>query len=514
MPLRLIQTINTFLFPFSSPDASGIVFLDDSNRLLISDSEVEETPLFAGVNLNTVDFDGNVVNSGSTLTFSAEPTGLSYDLANETLFVSDDATRKIYQVTAGEDGFFGTSDDSLINQFLTRTFNSDDPEDVAFHPALKTLFIADGSSNQIYEVDTKGNLINSFSTAIFGLSDPEGIGVHPESGNLFIVGEPTQELFEVSVKGDLVQVIDIGLVKPVQPAGVTIAPTSNDPSNKSFYIADRGIDESINLNQSDGKVYEFAIDKTIFATVRDSIELDGQRFEDEDIIAYSASTGTWSQYIDGSDLGLADNDIDGVHVNDDGSVLLSLNQDGYVGGIGLVDDADILRFIPTATGDRTEGTFEKYFDGSDVGLNANSEDIDAVSIAPNGDILLSTNGAYEIKGLTGKDEDILAFSPWSLGEHTRGSFSMYVNGSDFQLDNGRNEDIKGISVLDNGRLVVSTLGDFKTIGLSGNGGDLFYLEPGSLNENSNNESKIESKIFSDSSANGFENEVLADFSIF
>jgi len=510
MPLRLIQIIDTFLFPFSSPDSSGIVFLDDSNRLLISDSEVEETPLFAGVNLNTVGFDGNVIHSGSTLTFSAEPTGLSYDLASEILFISDDAARRIYQVTAGEDGFFGTSDDSLINQFLTRTFDSDDPEDVAFHRDRKTLFIADGSNNQIYEVDTQGNLIDSFSTTILGLSDPEGIGVNPESGNLFIVGEPTQELFEVSVEGDLVQIIDIGQVKPVQPAGVTIAPTSNDPAQKSFYIADRGIDESTNLDQSDGKIYEFAIGNTIFATVRDSIVLNGNLFEDEDIMAYSASSGTWSQYIDGSDLGLADNDLDGVHVNDDGTVLLSLNQDAHVGDLGLVDDADILRFVPTSTGEHTEGKFEKYFDGSDVGLNTNSEDIDAISLAPNGDILLSTNGAYEIGKLIGKDEDVLAFSPTNLGNYTRGSFSLYVDGSDLKLDDDKGEDIKGISILNNGRLVLSTLGLFKARGLSGNGSDLFYLQSNSLGDNT--EGKF--KIFSDSSANGFGNEVIADFSIF
>ena len=510
MPLRLIQIIDTFLFPFSSPDSSGIVFLDDSDRLLISDSEVEETPLFAGVNLNTIDFDGNVINSGSTLTFSAEPTGLSYDSTSETLFISDDATRRIYQITPGEDGFFGTSDDSLINQFLTRTFDSDDPEDVAFHPTSKTLFIADGANDRIYEVDTKGNLIDSFSTAIFGLSDPEGIGVNPESGNLFIVGEPTNELFEISVEGDLVQIIDISQVKPVQPAGVTIAPTSNDPSNRSFYIADRGIDESVNLNQSDGKIYEFAIDNTIFATVRDAIELDGNTFEDEDIIAYSASTGTWSQYIDGSDLGLADNDIDGVHVNDDGSVLFSLNQDGYVRDIGLVDDADILRFVPTATGKHTEGKFEKYFDGSDVGLNTNSEDIDAISIASNGDILLSTNGSYDIGGLRGEDEDVLAFSPSSLGDRTRGTFSLYVDGSDLKLDDDRGEDIKGISIFGNDLLIFSTLGSFKAKGLSGNSSDLFYFQSNSGRKSTNNKLKI----FSDSSANGFGNEVMADFSIF
>jgi len=518
---RLIQVINTSEFASPSPDPAGIVYLSDTNRLLISDSEVEETPIFQGDNLFTTTLEGNVTNFGNTLGFSTEPTGLAYNVNNKRLFISDDATRRIITLTAGADGVFGQDNDNFVNQFPTRPFGSSDPEDVVFHPDTGTLFIADGLDNIIYQVDTRGNLIDSFDTASFGLSDPEGIGLNTVNGNFLIVGEPTNQLFEVTVDGNLVQTIDISAANPVQPAGVTMAPSSEDSSQFSVYIVDRGIDESEDINENDGRLYEFSLEdepdpeppnevnNTIYATSRDTVTLNGNNFADEDVVIFNPNTNTWSQFLDGSDLGLASRDIDGLHVNDDGSVLLSLNQDGNINGLGFVDDADIVRFVPSSTGDNTSGTFERYFDGSDVGLNVNAEDIDAISIADNGDILISTNGSYNITGLSGNDEDILAFSPSNLGGNTTGSFSLYVDGSDVGLNNNSSEDIKGVSALDNGDLVLSTVGSFQVSGLSGNGSDLFSFDSSSLGDNTSGSFSS----FADGTNNGFGSQVIADISI-
>ncbi|WP_019506511.1 esterase-like activity of phytase family protein [Pleurocapsa sp. PCC 7319] len=516
----LIQTIDTSLFSPPSPDPAGIVFLEDSNSfLLISDSEVEETPIFAGVNLFTTNLDGNVTNTGDTLSFSAEPTGLSYDSANDILFVSDDANQRIYQVTSGNDGIFGTSDDNLIDELATgsigRTdpdpFGSGDPEDVAFRPGSGTLFISEGINHRIYEVNTDGNLISSFDTTDFGLFDPEGIEFNPESGNFFIVGEPTDELFEVTADGNLVQRININEANPVQPAGVTIAPSSDNTANRSLYIADRGIDESVDINENDGKVYEFALEETIFATVRDTVNLNGNTFNDEDVFAYNARTGTWSQYFDGSDVGLSSGDLDAIHLNDDGSLLFSLNaSNNTVSGIGNVDDSDIVRFIPTSTGTNTAGNFELYFDGSDVGLTQGGEDIDAISIHSDGDIFISTNGFFDVEfgTVTGEDKDVLRFSPDSLGSLTSGNWSLYLDGSDVGLS-GSNEDIKGLSIYDDDEIVVSSLSDFAANDVTGNGSDLFSFKSTTLGDNT---SGIFS-LFSDGAANGFGNQVIADFTI-
>ena len=516
---RLIRAIDTSEFSSSSPDPAGITFLDDSNTLLLSDSEVNETSIFEGNNLFEVDQNGNLINTGNVLDFSTEPTGLTYDSASDRLFISDDATRRIYQIDAGNDGTFGTSDDNLVESFGTRDFGSTDPEDLAFNPSSGTLFVADGLNSRIYEIATNGSLISSFSTSSFGLSDPEGIGFDSQSGNLFIVGEPTTVVFEVTPNGSLIQTIDISEVNPIQAAGIDLA-SSSDGSGRSLYIVDRGVDERDNINENDGRFYEFSLnedssddtggdgDQAFYATTRDSVVLNGNNFDDEDVIVYDPINQTWSQYLDGSDIGLAGSDLDGVHVNSNGSVLFSLNDDANIDGIGDVDDADILSFNPTSTGDNTTGTLELYFDGSDVGLDSSSEDIDGLSVASNGDILISTNSSYNIKGLSGEDEDILAFSADSLGSDTRGSFSIYIDGSDIGLTEG-NEDIKGVSALSNGDLVLSTVGGFQVTGLSGGGSDLFSFTPNSTGDNTSG--SFDS--FFNGANNGLENQVVADISV-
>jgi hypothetical protein len=47
----MVQTIDTSQFSPPSPDPAGITYLDSSNTLLVSDSEVNEMPIFTGDNL-------------------------------------------------------------------------------------------------------------------------------------------------------------------------------------------------------------------------------------------------------------------------------------------------------------------------------------------------------------------------------------------------------------------------------------------------------------------------------
>ena len=130
-------------------------------------------------------------------------------------------------------------------------------------------------------------------------------------------------------------------------------------------------------------------------------------FNDEDIVTYDLTTGTWSMYFDGSDVGLSasSQEIDALHVNDDGTILLSLGAADTLPDVGAVDDFDILRFIPTSLGDITAGTYEFYLNGEDVGLAG--EDIDALGFDPNGDLVISLRGSYDLGTVKGGDEDML-----------------------------------------------------------------------------------------------------------
>ncbi|MEM8716115.1 MAG: hypothetical protein AAGE92_10115, partial [Cyanobacteria bacterium P01_G01_bin.4] len=119
--------------------------------------------------------------------------------------------------------------------------------------------------------------------------------------------------------------------------------------------------------------------------------VDGLSFSDEDILAFDLVTNQCELLFDGSDVGL-DVNLDSVHVSDDGSILFGVKRPTTLAGIGAVDDSDIVRFTPTSTGSNTVGSFEVFFDGSDVGLTTNGEDIDGFGFAPDGRLVVSTLG--------------------------------------------------------------------------------------------------------------------------
>ena len=116
-------------------------------------------------------------------------------------------------------------------------------------------------------------------------------------------------------------------------------------------------------------------------------------------MARNLATNAWSWYFDGSDVGLSSFTIDALARLADGDLLFSFTSDGFIGGI-LVDDCDIVRFHPTSLGSNTAGTWAPYFDGSDVELTTNSEDIDGLEIAPDGRLLLSTSGNPGVTGVS------------------------------------------------------------------------------------------------------------------
>jgi len=148
-----------------------------------------------------------------------------------------------------------------------------------------------------------------------------------------------------------------------------------------------------------------------------------------------------------------------------------------------VDDLDIIRFIPTSLGINTDGSFQWYFDGSDVDLTTTAEDLDAIDFAPDGRLIVSTTGSFSVTGASGNDEDLLAFTPTSLGATTSGTWSIYFDGSDVGLNETTSEDINEIWIdaLTN-QIYLTTLGAFSVAGVNGDGSDIFICTPGTLGD--------------------------------
>jgi subtilisin family serine protease len=199
---------------------------------------------------------------------------------------------------------------------------------------------------------------------------------------------------------------------------------------------------------------------------------------DEDVVRFDGAD--FAMVFDGSDVGVGSVDVDAVSMGDAGSLLLSFDAPVTIPGVGAVDDSDIVRFDATSLGSPTSGTFQMYFDGSDVGLSGDKEDVDAVELLPDGTILLSTNGKAQITGgLIAHDEDLLALTPTSLGDVTSGSFSIYFDGSDIGLTTA-GEDVDGAAVDAAGDVLLSTRGAFSVPDMSGNGADVTLCTPSSL----------------------------------
>ncbi len=199
---------------------------------------------------------------------------------------------------------------------------------------------------------------------------------------------------------------------------------------------------------------------------------------DEDVVTYDPATGTWELFIDGSDVGIGGTDINALSVLADGSVVMSFNNSytlfGLTGGPNGadIDDSDLVLFTPTSTGSNTSGTWSFYFDGSDVSLTTNGEDIDGVCILDDGSFLFSSVGTSKGGGPNSHDENVALFTPTSLGANSGGSWELFFDGSDVGFNSSGGEDLNGISLDFDGTLLFSTVGSYSGAGSSGNDEDV------------------------------------------
>ena len=259
----LVQTLHVSQLNPPSPDPAGITYMPATDRLQVSDSEVEEMPIFQGVNLFQVTRGGQLLDTGVTTAYSREPTGLGFNPADGTLFISDDNAKKVFAVRPGADGRYGTADDPRT-AIDTAAFGSQDAEGTEFDPATGHVLIADGLAREVYDVDPVNGVFGDgddvtthFDLEQYGVLDPEGIGVDTARNSIVVVDRAGKKVFEVTRAGALVRVIDLAPIVTKNPAGITVAPGSGGGMN--YWIVDRGVDNGVDPNENDGKVYEVSV---------------------------------------------------------------------------------------------------------------------------------------------------------------------------------------------------------------------------------------------------------------
>jgi hypothetical protein len=122
-------------------------------------------------------------------------------------------------------------------------------------------------------------------------------------------------------------------------------------------------------------------------------------------------------------------DIHAMGFLPDGRLAISTNGSFSVSGVSGKDE-DLIVFTATSLGETTSGSWELYFDGSDVALDSNSnEDVVGTWIDVNDDIYLTTKGAFSVAGAAGDGADIFTCVPGSTGVNTSCTFSLFWDGS-------------------------------------------------------------------------------------
>ena len=171
--------------------------------------------------------------------------------------------------------------------------------------------------------------------------------------------------------------------------------------------------------------------------------------DDSDIVTFRGQTGpessgTFELLFDGSAVEVRNGgeDIDALFVSEE-NVFLSTLSNLNVSGLSAKDE-DLTMFSSTSTGTTTSGTFEPWFDGSDVLFSF--EDVSGASLTSDGNLYLSSSNNYNVEGgtLRGDRDDILRFVPTSLGSDTSGTFERVFDGDEV----GYNEIIDGLHVME------------------------------------------------------------------
>ncbi len=281
----LVQTIDTSLFSPASPDPAGIAYNPTLDRLIVVDSEVDETTGagYHGVNLWQITRNGTVTDTGTTLAWGGitndEPTGADYDPLTNTLFVSTDqpsATCRIYLVQPGADGRFGTADDGqrTVNTNPIIGTASPDTEDPVFDPATGHLFFLNGQTSpvnpQVFRIDPVNGIFGDGDDVAThfdvgnGAIDAEGLTIDPARDTLLVgvLNSPSsnKKVYEFTKDGTLVRIIDVsGIAGLRYLSGLTMAPASNGSGRWNLWIVDRAVDNDSVPTENDGKLFEISV---------------------------------------------------------------------------------------------------------------------------------------------------------------------------------------------------------------------------------------------------------------
>ncbi|HKE69745.1 MAG TPA: hypothetical protein VKB55_10850 [Nocardioidaceae bacterium] len=257
----LVAVRDTTIWNPTSPDPSGITYNPTTDRLIISDGEVDEMPLYAGANIYRSTRAGGLVGTSTTLPWSNEPTDIAFNPTTGQTYYSDDDKKSLFvQAAAG-----GTP-----TNFKTSTFGLTDPEGVAYDPNHGWIWASDGVGSQVFKLQPGPNgvfngvppggddIATQYDLLKYGATDTEAIE-YDAVRDTVVVLDDNNTIFEIDTNGSLLNTIDTTAANVTKAAGITIAPASDGSGARNYYIVDRGLDNNNHPGENDGLMQEISV---------------------------------------------------------------------------------------------------------------------------------------------------------------------------------------------------------------------------------------------------------------
>jgi DNA-binding beta-propeller fold protein YncE len=455
-----------------------------------------------------------------------DPEGMDYDPVTGRLYIADGLHSELYIVDPGANGIFdGVSSpgDDQLAYFDTLALGLQDPESVFVKSDGNLLFASNHTEDRLYEMariewaegappppPTSLTLAKLYDIGVANADNPAGIAIAPSSANpdafpdefsIYVadrmddnnvaagqVSPNDGRIYEFGLpqgsgSSDMIFVSSAsgGKVSNIKFADEDVLVYSGGVWDIYFDGSDMQLPSAADVDAfsilPDGKLLlSFAADITIPNNGTPPANFPVKEFDvvlfDPDSLGTNTA-GTFEMYFAGSPAGLnlAAEDIDAFAlINDQGVtkyVLSIFGSSGSVPGITKFQDEDLVAYTPSTN------SWALYFDGTRpiVGLgDASTEDIDGVWIdESNGDIYLTTLGAYTVSGLPpGDTDDIFICAPGALGANSSCTYRSYWDGG---ANGFAGEVIDSLFIIPEGQAASAMMPALRGAGHAGEGDD-------------------------------------------
>lgn len=489
---------------FGSFDPEGVAFDTQRGHLFVADG-VNDRIYDISPGANGI-FDGvEPIGDDQVTSFDVaalgltDPEGIAFHPDTGHLFVIGEPVNALFEIT---------TDGNLIQQIDISAAQPHHPAGLAVAPSsvdpnVSSIYIVDRGTDNNYDPNENDGRMYEFSLAsgvrITESGDATNVteggaldsydvvlDSQPQIGTTVTIavntadGQTTTNLASLVFDENnwstpqtvTVMAVDDDLVEGSPHFGnITHTATSTDGNYDGIAI------NSVTANILDN---DTSTDTILYLSLKNSATLSGGlTVENEDIVDFNG-TG-FGLFFDGSDVGLSSASLDAFAVISADEILMSFRSPETIPGIsGTVEDSDIVKFTATGLGDTTSGTFELFLRGSDVGLSPSMEDVDAIDLHADGRLIVSTIGSFDVSGLAGGDEDLIALTPITPGDYSSGTWELYFDASDVGL---ASEDVDAVALDFNGNIHLSLTSAFTVAGLSGDDEDVLTFIPSQIGTN-------------------------------